>query len=247
MKLKNIKFLLTGVLCAMLFISCHKPQATQPGSEAYDYEPDNPYNKYDSFGYWHNQILDYIEDCRNKSGRSGFSNSCNSVRDFYKTKSWADLPKNHFANVTSTVEASLTDIQSVIKNSRWSNNAKKAMIELIRKLENASSTSADYSQFKNQILEFEDSILQTYLPESDKEVILKTTSTARYSSHRWIQRKDWHNLYNASSARSVRLFKSLAKWFVVTLCDIGGAIADMDVASGAECSDYMSQIIEMHE
>ncbi|GAB3023916.1 hypothetical protein GCM10027051_30640 [Niabella terrae] len=116
-------------------------------------------------------------------------------------------------------------------------------------------------------MEFEKSVIESGLPDQDKEVLFKAATIGRHSTYKWLlhpralesffpqQLQTLHQgqgianpnlklFVDATVPR--RLFEKVGKWFAVTVCDMGGAIADLSLESAVAASDYMSEIFQIH-
>lgn len=134
-------------------------------------------------------------------------------------------------------------------------------------MEGLSFDTCSYPRLKKIIVDFENDVLGSTLSKHEKAAVLRVSSLARFSAYRWIghpraqeyynrgQLLELHKLKEINPSSIVateqpivnaKLFKRIGKWFAVTACDIGGAIADLSVASGAATSDYMSAIQDLH-
>lgn len=253
------------IACTALIIfstGCRKSENAQPAPIVSETEPANFQNPYDSFGYWHNVILDSIEQQRKTGNCAGFSASCNYIRKFYRMNNWPELAKNHFNKVPQVVMDASSDIYDFIDRSKWSDSVKTRLAHLIKIL--VDNDSCTYACLKNKVRDFEEDVVQSTLTVSDKEVVLKAASIARYSAYRWMQRPELRESYdhnillaqfqsnglavnkvNAAAARKANIFQRIGKWIAVTAMDISGAIGDLSIASGAATSDYISHMIDM--
>lgn len=249
----------------ILFITgCKKNESNQPVPSVSDNEPANLLNPYDSFGYYHNVILDSIEQERKEGKCTSFAGSCNYIRRFYQMKSWPELGQNHFNEIPQIMVEASADIHGFIDRSGWSDAVKTRLSELIKILVNEGADNCTYGCLKNKIKDFEEDVLQSALPGTDKEVVLKAAAIARYSGHRWMQRPELregydHNIllarFRSSGlavnrisevvARKANIFQRIGKWIAVTAMDIAGAIGDLSIASGAATSDYISHMMDM--
>lgn len=249
----------------ILFITgCKKNESNQPVPPVSDNEPANLLNPYDSFGYWHNVILDSIEQERKTGGCNTFTGSCNYIRKFYQMKNWPEIAQNHFDKVPQAVMDASADMYGFIDRSGWSDSVKTRLVQLIKILVDEGTDSCTYACLKNQVKDFEEDVLQSVLPDIDKEMILKAAAIARYSGYRWMQRPELRESYdhnvllaqfqssglainslNTVAARKANIFQRIGKWIAVTAMDIAGAIGDLSIASGAETSDYISHMIDM--
>ncbi|MFX9555921.1 hypothetical protein ABTO16_18875, partial [Acinetobacter baumannii] len=74
-KSKSMKIFQSIIIVFVVIIfslSCQKNENAKPVIPVHDNEPANQMNPYDSFGYWHNVILDSIEQQRKVGGCAGF-------------------------------------------------------------------------------------------------------------------------------------------------------------------------------
>lgn len=260
--MKIFQFIITAFLVIIFLVGCQKNENTKLPAAVPDNEPANLMNPYDSFGYWHNVILDSIERQRSAGACTGFAGSCNYIRRFYRMKNWPDLAKDHFDKVPQIVMDASSDMYGIINRSDWSDAVKTRLTLLIQIL--VDSDSCTYACLKNKIKAFEEEAGQSALPAMDKEVILKAASIARYSGYRWMQRPELRESYDhnallaqfqsselainsvsAVEASKRNIFQRIGKWIAVTAMDISGAIADLSIASGAATSDYISHMIGM--
>ncbi|WP_018629622.1 hypothetical protein [Niabella aurantiaca] len=263
-KMKIFQSIIIACIVVVFSVGCQKNENAKPPIPVPDNEPTNQMNPYDDFGYWHNVILDSIEQER-KTGRcGGFTGSCNYIRKFYRMKNWPELAQDHFNEIPQIVVDASADIYGFIDRSQWSDAVKTKLVQLIQILVDEGDDSCTYACLKNKVKDFEEEVLQTNLSAIDKEVILKAASVARYSGYRWMQRPELregydHNVLlaqfqsnglavnrvNAMGDRKPNIFQRIGKWIAVTAMDVAGAIGDLSIASGAETSDYISHMIDM--
>ncbi|WP_460687317.1 hypothetical protein [Niabella aquatica] len=265
MKLIFQSIIIVYAILALFSTGCIKNDSKEPLPAISDNEPANLQNPYDDFGYWHNVILDSVEQQRKAGGCIGFASTCNYIRKFYRMKNWPELPEQHLNPIPQVVTEAATDIHRFINASRWSDSAKAKLILLIKVITDASTDSCTYPKLKKAIKSFEQDVLRSDMRGADKEAILKAASIARYSGYRWIQQPEltgWYDgnallEYNnsngfktsmavAKEASPQRLFERVGKWIAVTAIDISGAITDLSVASGAAASDFMKEVFKMH-
>lgn len=247
---------------ALAISSCNKDENPQPFSEVANNKPANPANPHDSFGYWHNVILDSIDHQRKLAKRLPFTASCNVIREFYHKKSWPDLNPSHFDPIPEIVINAAIDVTGLINRSNWGDSVKQRLRQLIEILEHSRADSSGYPELKATLLSFEKEIQESKLSETDKAVILKCSSLARFSAYRWIRLPALMREYDLQALlknaerigieapsivlRQKGLFKKVAQWVAITMTDIGGAIADLSVATGAEASDFMSELMNLN-
>ncbi|MBZ4187610.1 hypothetical protein [Niabella beijingensis] len=258
-------FFSTIIACITVFIfstGCKKNENTQRVSVAAENEPANLMNPYDSFGYWHNVILDSIDKQRTTGNCTGFSASCNYIRKFYDMHKWQDLTPDHFDQIPQNVMDAATDVNGYIDRYQWSDSVKKRLSQLVKIIEDVSADSCTYPEFKGAIRCFEESVIKSSLPVGDREVILKATSIARYSGFRWIQQPELKQSYDPNElprlfqragfapgmvkvqVRPLSIFKKVAKWVATTMIDIQCAIGELSIATGSEASDFFRELMK---
>lgn len=264
-KMKIFQSIITVFIAIIFLAGCQKNENTKPAPQVSDNEPANQLNPYDDFGYWHNLLLDSIEQQRESGRKIDFAGSCNYIRKFYRMKNWPELPERHLDKIPQVVTDAATDIYGFIEGSRWSDSVKARLAHLIKVMEDISTDSCTYPELKKAIQCFEEEVLRSDLPGPDKEALLKAASIARYSGYRWMQRPELagrydHNTllrYNNSNgfttagvavkeARKSNIFERVGKWIAITAIDISGAITDQSVASGAAASDFMWEVFKAH-
>ncbi|MGC4233231.1 MAG: hypothetical protein QM594_09665 [Niabella sp.] len=256
------------ILCTALtlFITgCKKNEDKRPVPTVSDTEPANFLNPYDSFGYWHNVILDSIEQHRTVGRSVNFDRSCGLIRRFYRMKDWPELKESHFAQIPQVVTDAATDIYGFIDRSPWSDSVKARLLQLTNIILQPEADTLTYPQLKEVVGCFENGVLQSSLAVKDKEVLLKSSAIARYSAYRWKQRPELHGIYDhnmllkfnqengfatapiaALKSKQDGFFTRVGKWIAVTAIDISGAITDLSVASGAAASDFMKEVFKAH-
>ncbi|MBZ4188891.1 hypothetical protein [Niabella beijingensis] len=253
------------VACVALVFAisgCNKNTKPQPSLLVANDKPNNPANPHDSFGYWHNVILDSIEHQRELERGFSFTGSCNVIRRFYQRKEWPGLGASHFDPIPEIVISAATDITGFINRSYWGDSVKQRLQQLFAILQHSPTDSLGYPGLKTSLLSFEKQVQESKLSEADKGVILKCSSLARFSAYRWIHRPALMKEYDQQALlknaerigieapsivlRQKGLFKKVAQWIAITMTDIGGAIADLSVATGAEASDFMSELMNLN-
>ncbi|HMR83253.1 MAG TPA: hypothetical protein PKE30_08980 [Niabella sp.] len=155
MKLIFQSIIIACVILTLFSTGCKKNESKQPVPAVSDNELANLQNPYDDFGYWHNVILDSIEQQRKAGGCIGFASTCNYIRKFYRMKNWPELPERHLDAIPQVVTAAATDIHQFINASRWSDSVKARLILLIKVITDASADSCTYPKLKKAIKSFE--------------------------------------------------------------------------------------------
>lgn len=265
-----MKRCVVGLLCVLVFsmvwISCKKNDSTKAVVPISDSLPTNEANPYDSFGYWHNLILDSIEQQRSTRSVDGFNGSCDVIRKFYRSQNWHSLDECHFDAIPSMVMEASMDRNGLIDRTSWSDSVKLRLQQLFNTLIQVGSDSCSYPKLKTAIKRFEYEVLNSSLTTSDKEVLLKASSIARHSAYRWISQPNAMETFEPAMLAKVfernqvelatpvninlmartGFFEKIGKWIAVTAIDISCAIVDLSVASGVGGSDFMKEVFEIH-
>jgi len=199
--------------------------------------PANTENPYDSMGYWHNEIVTYIQGCRPEADMPNAMVSAQCVLQFYRERKGEELPLSLFDNVTQTVEKSNEDIDGLIAACPYDDPVKEALHLLIQLLKRLSDEDGDYHVIKSSIVDFERTVSQdNRLTDEGRAVILKTTSVARYSIYYWIN-------YNKPPETAGLRIKNIVKWIAAVTSDIGGAIVSGSAGYAADCSSYAYDLV----
>lgn len=260
--MKLFQSIITAFIVIIFSVGCQKNENAKPPAPVSDDEPANLMNPYDSFGYWHNVILDSIEQQRKVGGCADFTGSCNYIRKFYRMKNWSELAESHFNEISQQVVNAASDMDGFIDGLQWSDSVKTRVKELTKILMDQGTDSCTYPCLKNKVKAFEEEVLLSSLSDFEKEVILKATSVARYSGYRWIQQPELKQKYDynellrqfqstglAANVKVAEVQRSsllgrIGKWIAVTMIDISSAIGDLSVASGSEASDFMRELMK---
>lgn len=257
-----------GVLCALLvtIVSCKKMDRSSPAISISDSLPENTLNPYDSLGYWHNVILDSLDKHRTLRRAYSFGRSCDYIRKFCQRRGWPLISPTTLDSVPLIVNDAATNAYQFIDNSRWSDSVKVKLKSLMYILYGFGEDSCGYPSVKSVIRSFEHEVLNSSLPQKDKEALLKCSSIARYSGYRWIQQPQAWMIYQPRMLAQVYLqqdikvapvtydniiagkrglFERVGKWIAVTAIDISGVITDLSIESGAAASDFMKEVFEL--
>ncbi|OJW80300.1 MAG: hypothetical protein BGO69_05580 [Bacteroidetes bacterium 46-16] len=200
----------------------------------------NPLNPYDSMGYWHNEIVAYIQGCRPGIDSPDVITSTQCVLRFYREKKGEDIPASLFETVSQTVDKSSNDMEGLITSCPYEEPVKEALRTLMQMLKQLSDSDSDYATIKASIMAFEERIMQnSQIAEEGKAVILRTTSVARYSVFYWIN----YNKPQQPQAGAAMKWKTFVKWLAAVTSDIGGAVVSGNVGYAADCSSYAWDLI----
>lgn len=200
--------------------------------------PANIANPYDSIGYWHNEIIAYMQSCRPEGGIPDVMTSTQCVLQFYRERKGEELPLSLFDDIGQIVEASSADIDGLIAACPYENPVKEALHLLVHLLKRLSDEDRDYPVIKASIMDFERTVmLDNRLNNEGRAIIFKTTSVARYSIYYWIN-------YNKPPEQAAALkIKNIVKWIAAVTSDIGGAIVSGNAGYAADCSSYAYDLV----
>ncbi|HTG57003.1 MAG TPA: hypothetical protein VL943_12080 [Niabella sp.] len=258
------------VLCACTFlaavVACKKnDRSSSPPVATYDSLPGNPLNPYDSFGYWHNLILDSLDvehakgKCKDLATYAGYAGA------FCKANGWKrnGEPETNHAQVAQMIIDFTSDPNGFVDGMQWSDSVKTRLQDLFSRLDTGGATDCSYEKLKAIIVDFEQEILESSLPESDKEVILKASSTARFSGYRWngrpelakpfeqaevisyLQQQNIPVLMAKVSKEKPGFFKRVGRWIAVSAIDVMGAVHYLSAAEGAVISGYAGLTMDL--
>ena len=230
------------------FSACKKENAKQQAEETNGMYaarsvnisgPENPLNQYDSIGYWHNRILDYVQTYNITTDTPDVRASTQWVIKFYREEQGVEVPESFFSTVRQTIDDRENDFRHVIATCPYPEHVKAALDSLIAMLKRMSDEGTDYTAIKGSITAFEDNVMRDIsLAETDRAIILKTASVARYSIYYWI------NILpsNPPSGQAFK-FKNIVKWIAAVTSDIGGAIVSGNAGYAADCSSYAYDLV----
>lgn len=203
-----------------------------------DVSPENPENAYDSIGYWHNQIVAYVQNCKPVSDTPDVEASTQCVLRFCREMQRIEPPLSYFSTVKQTVRQSKENIEALIANCPYEEPVKAALDSLVQLIRRLSDSNSPYPVIKAMIVDFESRVMQNNLlnPEG-REIALKAASVARYSIYYWI------NAHQPPAPAAAFKFKNFVKWIAAVTSDIGGAIVSGSVEYAADCSTYAYDLV----
>lgn len=197
--------------------------------------PENPLNAYDSIGYWHNVILNYVQSCKPVTDTPDVETSTGCVLKFYREHQ-SEIPASFFSSVKQTVDDRDNDFRNVIASCPYTDPVKTALDSLIKIVKRLSDDSSGYNAIKDVITGFENRVIQDVrFNENDRQIILKAASVARYSIYYWIN-------VSPPPAAAFKL-KNIIKWIAAVTSDIGGAIVSGNAGYAADCSSYAYDLV----
>lgn len=252
MKAKNFFLVLGSIVTVFCCTSCNKENTPVPvenknneSSIAIDLaaanieDAANPANPYDDFGKAHFDGIVYVVKDLNGSLTAPISSIYKSAVKFEKTLHSAALRSSSTPPFT---EEELVDVYKEVKQNftfkvleSASPKLKEEMTrlsEVFRQLE-GEDENCNYQTIKQRLVAYEASILEdSQLNSEEKTIILKMTSTARYSALQW--ELPLTKLMEQKSTSAVKSVKAKIKkrwyhWLLITAADAGGAIAGATV------------------
>ena len=99
--------------------------------------PENPENTYDSIGYWHNQIVAYVQNRKPVKDTPDVEASTQCVLRFCREMKRIEPPVSFFSTVNHTVRQSNENIETLITNCPYEEPVKAALdslVQLIKRL-----------------------------------------------------------------------------------------------------------------
>jgi hypothetical protein len=200
--------------------------------------PENPENAYDSIGYWHNQIVAYVRNCKPVTDTPDVAASTQCVLRFCRETKRIEPPISFFLTVNQAVRQSNENIEILIANCPYEEPLKAALDSLVQLIKRLSESNSPYPVIKAMIVDFESRIMQNNLlnPEG-REIALKAASVARFSIYYWM------NTLQPPAPVAAFKFKNIVKWIAAVTSDIGGAIVSGSVEYAADCSTYAYDLV----
>lgn len=251
-------------LMAMVRCKKHESSPTSPIASA-DSLPANSQNPYDSFGYWHNVILDTLDAQCSKAESQDLAVYSNYAGNLCKAKGWINRSKtiSSHEDIAQKIVDFTNDPNSFLDRLNWSDSVKSRLEKLFTKIDSVGEAGCSFQQLKRTITDFEQEVLESLLPLIDKEVILKASSTARFSGYRWSCKPKLlkpfeptqlvtylqmqHTPLSMARVNKDRpgLFKRVGRWIAVTSIDIMGAVHYLSAAEGAVVSGYAGLTMDL--
>ncbi|SDW50355.1 hypothetical protein SAMN05444410_103140 [Hydrobacter penzbergensis] len=200
--------------------------------------PENTANAYDSIGYWHNQIVAYVENCKPVTETPDVEASTQCVLRFCREMQWPEPSVSFFSTVEQTVNQSNESIENLIANCPYEKPLKAALDSLAHLIKGLSDSDSPYPVIKAAIVDFERTVMQDkQLTPEGRAIALKAASVARYSIYYWI------NTLQPPVPSAAFKFKNIVKWIAAVTSDIGGAIVSGSVEYAADCSTYAYDLV----
>jgi hypothetical protein len=258
------------ILCASTFlmamVGCKKNEgAPIPPVALADSLPANPQNPYDSFGYWHNVILDTLDAQGSKRELQDLASYSSYAGSLCKAKGWINRSKTTSSHeeIAQKIVEFTTDPNGFLNRLNWSDSAKNRLEKLFTMMDSVGEAGCTFQQLKRTITGFEQEVLESPLPQIDKEVVLKASSTARFSGYRWSCKPKLSKPYEPTQLLTYLqmqntpltmamvnkdrpgLFKRVGRWIAVTSIDIMGAVHYLSAAEGAVVSGYAGLTMDL--
>lgn len=159
------------------------------------------------------------DDLVNESIRLSNEDFNENYAEYYNNPTVLDVP-----DIRSIMADSLNNYQNIIAATPdVSSNYKTKNQQLIQIFMNSanSPTPVSYEDFRDQIISYENSILNSNnLPQNEKDALLSISSIARYSAYYW-----YNELGNeAQTGFSFTGKHNWWEWLIVGVCDVAGGI-----------------------
>ena len=183
---------------------------------AITYSQENPKNEFDYMGKIHNEvILEFIKN--NSKPALSIDEVLTNVKpvilsnNTYKQKFGSQYSNLKEEEVRKYMPDIANNFSTLVNDQKISSEAKKLLNELLGFINN----SSEYNTIFKNVIAFEDKVLESNIVKSEKELILSSSSIARYSSYLWlVQKPKTPNDTTASRRRG----------FWIILADVGGGI-----------------------
>lgn len=202
------------------------------------YSQENPKNEFDYLGKIHNEvILEFIKV--NSKPALSIDQVLTNVKPVilsnstYKQKFGSQYSNLKEDEVRKYMPDIANNFSTLVNDQKISSDAKKLLDELLSYINNTS----DYNTILKNVITFEDKVLNYDILKYEKELILSSSSIARYSSYLWLVQKP--KTPNDTT-------ESRGRGFWIILADVGGGIlgAGGGYAGVAACASAGSLIAE---
>ena len=200
--------------------------------------PENPANAYDSIGYWHNEIVGYVQNCKPFSDTPDVALSTSYVRRYCRETNRVELPVAFFATVGQTVRQSHENIRALISGCTYEEPVKAWLVELVNLVQSLSETDNRYRVIWETLAGFEKRVMQdASITTAGRKTVLQASSVARYSTFYWI-----NSPLSPSPGMALR-YKNFVRWAAAVTSDVAGAIVSGNAEYAADCSTYAYDLI----
>lgn len=138
------------------------------------------------------------------------------------------------STINQVLADSVNDFDNVIAATSLSSYSKNELKELVSILKDTSGEkSDDYSDIKERIVTWETSVQNDQnISSSEKTVLLRVSSIARYSLLYWQREFIIHDPNPAPNQKKRKWWQ----WLIVGICDVAGGIAGATVNPGVAVS-----------
>ena len=188
----------------------------------------NTKNKFDYVGKLHNEIVDtYL---KNNFSYQNSEELCNQINEIAsKNNNFISIVgSDNFKADSKTIDLGINDFKNyfknIINNQPMSENGKQNSQKLVNYLFESgfSSNKVSYQELFDYIVSFENEIIiSKNLTDLDKQVLLSSSSVARYSLYFWNNHFKNNNENQTTSSQG----RSWWQWVIVGACDVAGGIA----------------------
>jgi hypothetical protein len=257
MILKNYSLALaTALATALLLAACAKNRTAKndPVNETAIKEQkatfysgaQNTLNPYDSFGFCHNEGLDYITGLLRISLDTGKEAKVQGTISYIRWKFGTDIAESGLEQALTFVKRDgfrLTDVIGISGNG-YTFRFLEELESILKNEQNYPGFTICFDSVKLKIEQWEQSVTADQnLPEGDRQKLLQVGSVARYSSCYWIH---IFNKYEAGQTHDqmvpLGFWKSVLKVVSAVTADVAGAA--VGVFSESNAGDAVSKSIE---
>ena len=240
------------IVMVLLFGACKKnvqpekldSQAENKATVVLQLSPRYEPNKYDSAGYWHNEMLRYLRKYKTGNGQLAATQIADLLiqNPLYGLSASTKEPMLALMQqLASAQEAFYDQVVAGISLGTQTKQYLKTIAGAVRQ-----HFGMSYSLLKSAITIVEDQVLNNIeLPQMERVVILMAASIARYSGYYWtfeepislegLSLKSWLKVIATVTADPAGF---LQKWVP------GGSGFNESVAYGAACSEYQRKMID---
>lgn len=221
------KYLFAALFAMTAFAACKKeaPQqqinaghsfSAQAMSKDDDDNCANPNNPYDKAGYDHNMALQATR-CVWGQANATMSQTYTAVADYYQAKYGANstLPDEAtwIANATAVNADKGNSYANIISNSNLSDEGKTVATQFVAMTSNIPA-STTYAAYKSMIVDYETDVMaDNNLTDADKEMLLTSSSIARYSMGYWINEMTDGNPTGSNPVQCRNIFHKIGDWW----------------------------------
>ena len=197
--------------------------------------PSNDDNPYDYIGVIHNEVITEFFK-QNDTPNMSIEDILTKIRpiilknELYKSKFGSEYSSISPEQVKNYMPDVSNNFNTVVNDTKFSEEAKSMLNELLNSLSGAN----DFDKVYESVVSFENRVIESKLSNSEKEIVLCSSSVARYSSYLWLVENPKPTYSNSLSSRT--------RWWSIVadvaggILGSGGGIAGAAAgAAGASC------------